>query len=264
MIFNNTPSDKLSGEQLSKVAFVLININTSSDDQLSGNKITEVFCSKKINSRLRNINITLDISRQLEKEHIEILHYLVNQGAIKSVTIPQHNEEYDFKITLIPDEFNEFYKKMIPLAVPYIESSLRTLKIDDTKNQNIELAKVDEKTTPTVTAEVKFIDKKVTIWIDGMGSILIKRISRDGAPANFLRYLESHQNEMLGLYKIQTDVKKCSKKNNLTELARQCGFNAKLKELFFTRCEAKRIVYSQTTDMPRDYAEFLINNYRKS
>ncbi len=268
------PPDKLSKKQLTTISMVLEDIKYQSKNRLTSNKETVIYIEKKLGNRIKNLYIPDDMQLVAEQGHLEALYYLVSQGAIKEV-VANRKEKYDYAVTLVSDNFSKFYDKVMILTIPYLESILRQVNSGDSKNSNVAgddniqnqsfaIPKPNTGLTSTVKAQVKLIDNEVTIFIAGLGSIVIKKISRNGAPANFLYYLEANQNKMLGLATIQTSVKKCSKKDNLTELARQCGFDKKLKKLFFSRCEEKRITYSQTTDMPMSYAEALVKKYSKS
>lgn len=136
---------------------------------------------------------------------------------------------------------------------------------DRTTLQMIAVAKVTllnkENEENVLSAEVRLVGKEVSIWIAELGEVVIRSISRNGSSANFLNYLLSKPDTLITLYMVQTAVKGCSKKDDLTELVRQCGFDKELKRYFFSRCESNRLVFNPSIDMPRQAAETLKQRY---
>jgi hypothetical protein len=105
---------------------------------------------------------------------------------------------------------------------------------------------MDDKQVVTSDFEVKLVNRVVTlIKKDPHGfSVPLKKLRTDGTLYNFMNYLLSHANTSVTLPEVNEYVDGCAKKNDLTELVRNCGFDKTLKNYFFPVCTDKRVIFT--------------------
>jgi hypothetical protein len=70
----------------------------------------------------------------------------------------------------------------------------------------------------------------------------VKKLRRDSAPYNFMSHMLGHQNQDIPRGVVQTKVDGCASKNDMTELAKQCGFTQDLHPL-------KSVYFGGTTEV---------------
>jgi hypothetical protein len=255
-MLDNNPPEQLSAETLNSVSVVLTGIQEAAKKDTSSNKLkTFPFEIKMPN--IPGLPINKAILKTAEKSKAEILQYLKAQGAVEEVIREPLSSDGltrpDFLVTIKPDNFSGFYDKTLLLTVTRAEV---TYSLDKTAQPAAKDVKV--------AVQVRFIDNEVMLWVDKVGSISLKKLRSYGPQANFLDYLIAHPNQTLGLFIIQTEVKGCKDKNDLTELVRNCGFNKTLKHLFFPKSSQKRLVFQPTALIDLELAQDLKNQNIKS
>lgn len=85
-------------------------------------------------------------------------------------------------------------------------------------------------------AQVLIIGNRVTIKLaDGRRVPISRALRTDSGPKNFIRHLFAHPNQTVPLADV-VELDGCHAVKNLTELVRRCGFDRKLKAIFFENC----------------------------
>lgn len=107
-----------------------------------------------------------------------------------------------------------------------------------------------EASTPDITFEVLLIKNVITIRYDGTVDVPLQVVRIDGTHYNFINYVRSRPRTQISRGEIRLNVDGCSKRNDLTELVRYCGFDKKLKKYFFPICTAKKIWFEQKISIP--------------
>lgn len=90
---------------------------------------------------------------------------------------------------------------------------------------------------------------------------LIKKLRRDSAPYNFMNYMLGHQKQDITRGVIQTDVDGCATKENMTELAKACGFTKELLPLkaeYFGGTTKIKVHFRATAKLTPNQVELLI------
>jgi hypothetical protein len=112
-----------------------------------------------------------------------------------------------------------------------------------------------------ITAEIKFIDSTITLWLSNMGSVSIKSLRTDGPQFHFMNYVLAHPTVDIGRALIQ-ELEGCATKRDLTELVRNSGFDRELKQIFFPKCTQKTIRFTPTKEVSVLQAEQLAQKYK--
>ncbi len=90
---------------------------------------------------------------------------------------------------------------------------------------------------------------------------LIKKLRRDSAPYNFMNYMLGHQNQDTARGVVQSEVDGCAAKNDMTELAKACGFTKELQPLkakYFGGTTKTKVHFTATAELARDQIELLV------
>lgn len=98
----------------------------------------------------------------------------------------------------------------------------------------------------------------VAIFPDGKKRI-IKKLRTDLGTFNFMRYIFIHQNKDIPISVIQTEVKGCKSREDLTELVRNCGFDKVLKSYFFEGTTKRKVRFTSQASVPSDIVTQLQN-----
>lgn len=122
-----------------------------------------------------------------------------------------------------------------------------------------ELTEAD--TTSRITLEVRLRGRTVTLWSSVTDYITIKTLRTDSPQFNFMNYILAHPATNISKGDVTAKVGGCSDKKDLTELVRNCGFNAELKVLFFPECSQHRIVFNPSVQIAQPEAEKIARKY---
>jgi hypothetical protein len=84
---------------------------------------------------------------------------------------------------------------------------------------------------------------------DGSYGVL-KTLRTDQAPFFFLKYMIMHADQVITKTVIQTEIDMCRRKNDMTELVRQCGLGKELKQYFFAGTTKDKVVFTPYANIP--------------
>lgn len=116
-------------------------------------------------------------------------------------------------------------------------------------------------------AELKIDGNTVHIRLDSGRRYRLKKFRTDSAPLNFINYVLVRPNTDIRRTVIQTAVEGCARKDNMTELVRQCGFTGKLlplKEVFFSGTNEERVRVAGKALLTNNQIDLIDSNLTKS
>lgn len=129
---------------------------------------------------------------------------------------------------------------------------------DKLRSGNLEQVNLNKE---AVTVEIKFIDNVVSLWLSNTGSVLLRTLGPDSPEANFMQYILLHQNVDIGRGTVQTKIDGCDNQQDLTELARYCGFDKTLKKMFFPKRSRTIVRFSSSIEIKQSEAKELSQKY---
>lgn len=125
MTLGNNPPEKLHKDSLIGVAVLLTSIKQAAQDDLADRKVAKIIPLEIKAQKIASLPISSAMRQSAEKSKTAILQYLQSQGAIEAVQLINEPAEYDYWVTIKPERFMDFYSKVLPLVIPYIEEVLR-------------------------------------------------------------------------------------------------------------------------------------------
>jgi hypothetical protein len=109
-----------------------------------------------------------------------------------------------------------------------------------------------EPTTYAARVSMEGLDRRfVRIIVTHSGEYTIAKLHAGRAPYDFMHYLFQPENSDIDITikEVQKDVKSCGKRNGLTELVGDCGFDKMLKSTFFSTMNSDRIHFTPIADI---------------
>lgn len=106
----------------------------------------------------------------------------------------------------------------------------------------------------TLKGTVLFSDNEVSLSLsDGTQIVLSSNLRTDMPPYNFMQYINAHPKEYLTKAEVfkHLNTSKNIDEVNLTEIIRQCGFNAYLKQKFFPKTTGKKVFFQHKAEIEK-------------
>ena len=102
-------------------------------------------------------------------------------------------------------------------------------------------------------------DKTIYVALDdGREFRLSRKLRTDMAPHNFITYVMHHPRT----YMSRHDIKEVTGSSDITELVRNCGFDGKLKEIFFPSTTEQKVYFQPTTTLTEEQVKLLAEHKR--
>lgn len=136
MFYEKNPIDRFSLNELLSIVLVLVTIKDSAKNLSTGRNKVDIVISKKMSRQIENEFLPNDMHVLDKIEYADLLKYLKSQQAILELAPVHTNIIYDYRITLIPDNFNNFYDKVMVYATPYLQAVGRDVNFADSKKSN--------------------------------------------------------------------------------------------------------------------------------
>lgn len=103
-------------------------------------------------------------------------------------------------------------------------------------------------------------EKSVCIMLPNGTKHPLKPIRFEGAQYNFMQYVLANPDRSIDITEIHDRVAGCKTKPDMTELARECGFDKGLKRAFFPGTSAGKVYFKPVADL----SSAQINTFSKS
>lgn len=91
---------------------------------------------------------------------------------------------------------------------------------------------------------LRLIGNEVVLEFNDGSYGILKTLRTDQAPFFFLKYMIMHADQVIPKAVIQTEVEMCGRKNDMTELVRQCGLSKNLKKHFFQGTTKDKVIFT--------------------
>jgi len=156
------------------------------------------------------------------------------------------------------DDSNSYSKEAWPFA--------RIERFEKEQQHSFKVAKTAESVSRE-WAELKIDGNTVHIRLDSGRRYKLKRFRTDSAPLNFINYVLARPNKDIKRAVIQTAVEGCARKDDMTELVRQCGFTGgllPLKEVFFNGTTEEKVRIADKALLTRNQIDLINSNLIKS
>lgn len=210
MILGNKPPEELSLETLVSVAVVLTSIKRASEDSSIGNKLKSFPLEFKF-KKVAGVPITPYTIKEAEKSKVEIVQYLMSQGAIEdSVQEPllgRPDIRPDFLVTIKPEAFKQFYDRIMLLTLPHIEAVIEYQSQTETNDQKLAY-KTPLAQSESIEAELEFNDFSEPVVTTKYGSRTLPSLKEGRVYYVLLTYKELHFGEIVSLDQIKKDLVK--------------------------------------------------------